>query len=138
MPITSEPQGARTEQRELSLRQACEVARTAADYRGQDTVVLDLGAVTPIVDFFVITTATSRRQMHAIADEVSRVLSEQGSRRLGQEGYEGESWVLQDFGDIVLHVFSSEARRIYDLEHLWADAARVDWAAIVGRAPTNG
>ena len=99
--------------------------------------MLDLTSVTPIVDYFVITTATSRRQMHAIADEVSRVLSGHGSRRLGQEGYEGESWVLQDFGDIVLHVFSPEARRVYDLERLWADAARVDWPAAVGRERKN-
>lgn len=49
-----------------------------------------------------------------------------GSRRIGQEGYDGTSWLLQDFGDIVLHVFDSESRQVYDLESLWADAARFD------------
>lgn len=77
----------------------------------------------------MITTATSRRQMHAIAEEVDRVLEEAGSRRMGLEGYDSDSWLLQDYGDVVLHVFSAEARKAYDLEHLWADAPRVDWEA---------
>lgn len=104
-------------------------ARVAEDYRGKDTVVLDLTAVTPIVDFFVITTATNQRQMRAIAEEVDRVLSAEGSPRVGIEGYNSDSWILQDYGDVVLHVFSTEAREVYDLEHLWADAVRVDWHA---------
>jgi ribosome-associated protein len=107
--------------------QACLCAKVADDYRGKDTVVLDLTGVTPIVDFFVITTAASQRQMRAIAEEVDRVLSAEGSARVGIEGYNSDSWILQDYGDIVLHVFSADARDVYDLEHLWADAARVDW-----------
>ncbi len=89
--------------------------------------MLDLTRVTPIVDYFVITTATSGRQMHAIADEVSRTLTGEGSTRLGVEGADGNSWILLDYGDIVLHVFTQEARSTYDLEHLWSDADRVDW-----------
>ncbi len=65
--------------------------------------------------------------MRAIADEVDRVLREQGAERLGLEGYETSTWLLQDYGDIVLHIFTPEARGIYDLEHLWGDAPRVDW-----------
>lgn len=86
--------------------------------------------VTPIVDFMVITTGTSRRQMIALSDEANRLLkSDEDSGRLGMEGYGESTWVLQDFGDIVLHVFAPEARTLYDLEHLWADAPRVDWKA---------
>lgn len=110
-----------------ALNNACLCARVADDYRGKDTMVLDLTAVTPIVDYFVITTATSQRQMRAIAEEVDRVLSAEGSGRIGIEGYNSDSWILQDYGDVVLHVFSAEARDIYDLEHLWADARRIDW-----------
>jgi ribosome-associated protein len=84
--------------------------------------------VTPIFDFFVLTTATSPRQMRAIADEVARVVAADSSERPSTEGT-GSSWVLEDFGDVVVHVFSPEARAIYDLEHLWADAVRVDWQA---------
>jgi ribosome-associated protein len=91
--------------------------------------VLDLTAVTPIFDFFVLTTASSVRQMRAIADEVDRVLGSEGSRPLGREGGESATWILHDFGDIVLHVFTAEARKLYDLENLWADAVPVDWQA---------
>ena len=102
-------------------------AKVADDYRGKDTLVLDLTKITPIVDYFVLTTGTSRRQMHAIAEEVDRVLQLEGSSRIGVEGYQNSTWILQDYGDIVLHVFTAETRTLYDLEHLWADAPRVDW-----------
>jgi ribosome-associated protein len=98
--------------------------------RGRDTLVLDLTGVTPIVDYFVVTTGASGRQMRAIAEEADRVLRKLGSRPFGTEGDEGSSWILHDFGDIVLHVFSPEARKLYDLEHLWADAPQVDWKSV--------
>lgn len=120
-----------TTPRQDALAQACLCAQTAADYRGQDTLVLDLTGITPIVDYFVITTGTSSRQMHALAEEVTRVLREHGSRRKGEEGERSGTWILEDYGDIVLHVFSPEARKLYDLEHLWADAPRVDWQAFL-------
>jgi ribosome-associated protein len=110
-----------------SLAHAIRCAQIADEYRGEDTLVLDLTSVTAILDFFVITTASSKRQMNAIADEVDRVLKAEGSSRLGREGREGTSWVLHDYGDIVLHVFTPETRELYDLEHLWADAKHVDW-----------
>lgn len=109
----------------------------ADDYRGQNTVVLDLTAVTPIFDYFVVTTGSSPRQMRALADEVDRVLRQEGSARLGVEGYESSTWLLQDYGDVVLHVFAPESRGIYDLEHLWADAPRVDWRAVVEHVSTD-
>ncbi len=114
-----------------SIRSACLCARIADEYRGRDTVVLDLTAVTPIFDFFVLTTATSRRQMLAILDEIDRALEADGVSSPQSEGGESSSWVLQDFGDVVVHVFSPEARALYDLEHLWADAERVDWQAFL-------
>ena len=80
---------------------------------------------------FVIATGTSHRQMHAIADEVNRKLKrEGGSRRLNIEGYRTEgNWILTDYGDVVLHVFTAEGRALYNLEQLWADAPRIDWKA---------
>jgi ribosome-associated protein len=118
-----------SEARSLSLKAACLCARAAEDTRGKDTLVLDLTAVTPIADYFVITTGTSGRQMSAVAEEVDRVMRSTGSRPRGVEGRKDSSWILHDFGDIVLHVFNPEARKLYDLEHLWADATRVDWKA---------
>jgi ribosome-associated protein len=117
--------------RERSRHMACLCARAAEDFRGKDTVVLDLTDVTPIVDYFVITTGTSGRQMGALAQEADRVLREHGSRAYSVEGRNDPNWILHDFGDIVLHVFSPEARKLYDLERLWADADHVDWKAVL-------
>jgi ribosome-associated protein len=125
---------ARAAQIQRSLGRACLCAKVADDYRGLDTQVLDLTEITPIVDFFVITSATNRRQMHAIADEASRALKADGSVPLGTEGYESSAWILEDHGDVVLHIFSPEARSIYDLERLWADAPRIDWRAAPAQA----
>jgi ribosome-associated protein len=128
--ISSQPNiYANASRRDASIRHACLCAQIAEEYRGKDIRVLDLTSITPIFDFFVLTTATSARQMRAIADEVDRVLTGEGSRRLGTEGTASATWILQDFGDVVLHVFSADARNLYDLENLWADAVRVDWQA---------
>ncbi|VAX37582.1 Ribosomal silencing factor RsfA [hydrothermal vent metagenome] len=116
------------DQKQKSLQDAIVTAQVCDEYRGRDTVILDLREVTPVFDFFVITTGNVRRQLHAIADEVDRVLQERGSKRIGLEGYRGEgNWVLQDYGDIVLHVFTEETRKLYDLENLWADGVQIDW-----------
>ncbi len=116
-----------TDNQQRSLESAIEVARVCDAYRGRDTLILDLTAITPICDYFVITTGTNRRQIHAVADEVNRVLRENGSKRKGREGYDESSWVVQDYGDVVLHVFTPETRAFYDLENLWGDAPHVEW-----------
>ena len=114
---------------ERSLQNAIITARCADEMRAVDIVVLDMTNIASIVDFFVICTGTSRRQMHAIADEVNRKLKgEGGNARLGIEGYRTEAnWILMDFGDVVLHVFTEEGRELYDLENLKANATRIDW-----------
>ena len=110
-----------------ALDRACLCARVAADNKARDVVVLDLRGVTPIFDFLVLATGASRRQMHAIAEEVDAALHELGDARRGIEGYEASRWIVQDYGDVVVHVFDAEARDYYALEDLWADAQRVDW-----------
>lgn len=124
---------ARRAARQKGRTQACHCAQLAEDMRGVDAVVLDLAAVTPIADYFVVVTGTNRRQLLAIADECHRWLKSQGSQRLGLEGDADSPWVLLDYGDIVLHLFVPEARSLYDLEHLWADATRIDWRQEVAR-----
>lgn len=99
--------------------------------RGKETVVLDLRAVTPLFDFFVISTGSNTRQTRAMAEEVNRVLKGQGSPRQAVEGLEPGSWIVQDYGDIVLHVFTPEDRDRYDLEHLWGDAPKVEWSKLI-------
>lgn len=108
------------------LARAVTAARVAAETRGTDLVVLDLRKVTPVFDFFVIATGTSRRQIHAMADEIELVLKQQfGDLKRGGEGYEEGRWVVLDYGDLVVHLLDAEARAFWDLEGLWSDARRV-------------
>ena len=102
------------ERQQASRELASLAAQACEDLKGKETVVLDLIPVTPIADFFVVTTATSARQMRAIAEEVELLMKKHGSRpRVGVEGRASETWILQDYGDIVLHVFSTEGRALY-------------------------
>jgi ribosome-associated protein len=102
-------------------------ARIADDNRGKDIVLLDLRCATPLVDYFVIITATSRRLSKAIAEEIDKEMKRRGEHKLGIEGSEEGRWTLIDYGDFVVHVFSAEARSYYALEEIWGDAARLDW-----------
>ncbi len=96
--------------------------------------MLDLTGVTPVFDYFVVTNGTNRRQMVAIGDKSDDVMAAAGSDRIGVEGHEGGTWILHDYGDVVLHIFDSEARRNYDLENLWADAKSIDWREALNQA----
>jgi ribosome-associated protein len=102
-------------------------ARVADENKAKDIVVLDMRRITPLYDFFVLATGTSRRQIHTIVEEIDAAMHADGDTRLGVEGYESSRWVVQDYGDIVVHVFDPDARKYYALEELWADAPRVDW-----------
>jgi ribosome-associated protein len=115
-----------TEKRhERSLQLALAAARTAEDNRGQDIVVLDMRSVTPEFDYFVLATGNSRRQLHAISEEIDRVLeAELGDHRQGIEGYRDSRWILLDYGSVVIHLFDGETRAYYALEDLWATAQR--------------
>ena len=112
-----------------SLYNACACAKLAEEFRGRDIVLLDLTAITPIADYFVIATGTSVRQLVAMVEEIRVLMKARGEKPIGTEGQAGNPWVLQDYGDIIVHAFLPEARELYDLERLWADAVRVDWKA---------
>ncbi len=111
----------------LALEHACLCARVAADNKARDIIVLDMRGITPLYDYFVLATGASRRQLHTIAEEVDAAMRAEGERRLGIEGYEASKWIIQDYGDIVVHLFDPDSRSYYALEELWADAPRVDW-----------
>jgi len=105
---------------------ALTAARVAAESRGTDVKILDLRAITPVFDYFVIATGTSRRQIHAMADEIEKVVkAELHDKRRGAEGYEEGRWIVLDYGDVVVHLFDAESREYWDLEHLWEDAKSV-------------
>ncbi len=109
-----------------SLQLALTAARVAEENRGRDIVVLDMRELTSIFDYFVLATGSSRRQMHAISEEIDNTLEEtMGDHRLGIEGYVEGRWIVLDYGDVVVHLFEDEAREYYDLEQLWCGAKRI-------------
>ena len=109
-----------------SLGRALLAAQVAEDNRGVDIVVLDMRKLTSIFDYFVLATGSSRRQLHAMSEEIDHALEDRmGDRRLGIEGYEESRWILLDYGDVVVHLFEPETRAYYALEELWGRAQRV-------------
>jgi ribosome-associated protein len=116
------------ERPDRSLQLALTVAGIVEENRGRDIVILDMRKLTPIFDYFVLATGTSRRQLHSISEEIDRVLQETlGDHRLGIEGYVDGRWILLDYGDVVVHLFDEESREYYGLEQLWCSAKRVPW-----------
>ena len=118
--------------RELSLDRVHEwciaAARAADDKKGEDTVILEVGAVLAITDAFVITSAGNPRLVRTIAEEVEEKVRESGGPSpLRIEGLDDARWVLMDYGDFVVHVFLDEVRHFYELERLWRDAAVIEW-----------
>src|SRR5687767_3010689 len=101
---------------------AIEAARLAANTRCHNVVVLDVTGLSPVTDFFILATGTSPRQMRTVIDEVSELGEARNFAPYMNSGYEGEQWILVDFIDVVLHVFSQDARQFYDLDNLWGDA----------------
>lgn len=109
-----------------SKQLALAAARTAEDNRGEDVAVLDMRGMTTEFDYFVLVTGNSRRQLHAISEEIDRVLEgELSDRRMGIEGYSESRWILLDYGTVVIHMFDAETRSYYALEELWGEAERV-------------
>jgi ribosome-associated protein len=111
-----------------SVRRAGIAAQAAADKKGTDIVVLDVGEIISITEVFVMVSATNLRQVRTIVDEIEltlKITDDEGPRAV--EGKGDASWVLMDYGDIIVHVFLGETREFYDLDRLWADASRVDW-----------
>ena len=103
-------------------------AHAAADKKGTDIVVLGVGEIISIIDCFVLVSASNTRQVRTIVDEVETALAAlDGARPIGIEGRDHATWVLLDFGDVVVHVFLDQTRSYYDLDRLWADASRIDW-----------
>ena len=103
-------------------------ARAADAKKGDDIVVLDVGDIIGIVETFVITSAPNTRLVRTIVDEVEKQLFDQtGVKPRSVEGLDDMSWVLLDYGDLVVHVFLEPTREFYGLERLWTDAARIAW-----------
>ena len=95
-------------------------AKIAAENRGDNVIVLDLREITKNFDFFVIATGSSRRQLHAISEEIDNKFEEElGDKRLSISGYDESRWIVLDYGDIIVHLFDAETREYYAIEELW-------------------
>ena len=117
-----------------SLELALAAARTASENGGRDIVVLDMRKQSTLFDYFVIATGTSRRQLHAMSEEIDHTLEDDlKDKRMGIEGYDVSRWVLLDYGTVVIHLFDDQTREFYALEALWADALPVDVSDVIDR-----
>lgn len=111
------------------------IAKLAGDTKAQDIVILDMRALVNFCDYFVIATGTSDRQAKAIAEAIVEELKNEGNiithglKALGGQQYSEENgtWILLDMGNVVTHIFEPQAREFYALEHLWQDAAKIEY-----------
>ncbi len=101
------------------------VAAAAEDKKAKDTVILNLNKLTLIADYFVITTGDSEPQLKAISNFIMRKLKENKIRLLHYEGKPGTGWILLDYGDVIVHIFSREKRDFYNLEYIWQEAKKI-------------
>ena len=113
-------------------RRVAVAAAAASAKKGEDIVALDVGDIISITDAFVIASGTNPRQVRTIVDEVERAMKEHASAPpTSVEGLDDATWVLLDYGDVVVHIFLDETRSYYELERLWTDAPRIDWERLV-------
>jgi len=102
------------------------IVELARDNKALDITALDLRSVSNFCDFFVILTGTSKTHIKAISDAISSEMRKTGVRAHHAEGYRESRWVVLDYTSLIVHIFDEETRSFYDLEHLWADAARLN------------
>ena len=110
---------------------ALNVTKALDEKKGMDIKLLRIDRVSSLADYFLICTGTSNTHVKTLCDYAQYVMEEMGEPMLGREGHRGNSWELLDFGSVVVHVFTDEARKFYDLERLWADAEQVDLTGIL-------
>lgn len=95
------------------------------DKKGEDVRVIDISEISTIADYFIIASGSNPSQVQAMADNVDEKLAACGRFPGHTEGYNGASWILMDYGDVVVHIFSKEDRSFYDLERIWRDGKEV-------------
>ena len=110
---------------------AIAVTKALDEKKGMDIKLLKIDRVSSLADYFLICTGTSNTHVKTLCDYAEYTLEELGEPMLGREGHRGNAWELLDYGTIVVHVFTAEAREFYNLERLWADAEQIDLTGIV-------
>ena len=110
---------------------ALEVTKALDEKKGIDIKLLKIDKVSSLADYFLICTGTVNTHVKTLCDYAEYTMEQLGETMLGREGHRGNSWELLDFGSVVVHVFTDEARAFYDLERLWADAENIDISDII-------
>ena len=111
------------EERQLAIL----AAKALSDIKANDIRVIDLRDTSPFTDYFVIASGTTPLHMRALADRVAERLRKAGIQKRHCEGRDGERWILMDYFNVVVHIFSENARQYYGLERLWGDTETIDW-----------
>ena len=114
-----------------SHEQSVLTAKAISSKKGLNIKLIEIGDISSLADYMVIATGTSSTHVKAIADEVEYQLDEAGISVSHIEGYRSNSWILLDYVDVIVHIFSDEAREFYDLERLWQDGKEIDISDIV-------
>ena len=102
------------------------IAQALYDKKAKDIVALDISEITSLGNYFVICSCSSSVQLRAATDEVEEKMSEIGINAAHKEGYNGGSWILMDYQDIIVHIMLEETREFYSLENLWQDAGKIE------------
>ena len=123
------------EQHQLSNKenQLSDAIEAALDKKAQDAVVIELGEICSFTDYFLICTGTSTRHNQTIAEHIEETLKKEGVRPLHVEGHTEGEWILLDYVDFVVHIFTTRAREFYDLERLWRSGKRRDAHELVAQ-----
>ena len=114
-----------------SYEQSILTAKAISSKKGLNIKLIEIGDISSLADYMEIATGTSSTHVKAIADEVEYQLDEAGISVSHIEGYRSNSWILLDYVDVIVHIFSDEAREFYDLERLWQDGKEIDISDIV-------
>lgn len=109
------------------------LAQAMDSKKGKDIRVLETDGLTTLADYFVLCSGSSAPQLKALADAGEKAMKDHGILPHHVEGHRGGTWILQDYGDVVVHVFDKEARAFYDLDRLWADAKTIDLSDVLAQ-----
>jgi len=107
-----------------SLETAENIASLAADKKGKDIVLMDMSRISAFCDWFVLVSANTPRQINAISKHIRSELSKKKVKPINIEGEKDQDWVLIDYEDVIVHIFQSNIREFYDLEHMWSEAPK--------------
>ena len=111
----------------MNTAELCKIAVEALeDRKAEDVKVIDIREISPIADYFIIANATNQNQIQAMRDAADEALYKAGLTVKQVEGNQNSTWILMDYGDIIIHIFSKEDRLFYDLERVWRDGKEID------------